>query len=313
MKTYEEMAKEVFRRRKKYKEKQNDRREMIKLWLVSVLFAFILSSTGAVLLIHRFQTEDVLLMTISPEKTTGEEQTVPENTTRGDQTVPVETTEVLETEKNHGVEICLLNAFTKKEEPLREGIRFPLNMYLEIEDIRGLTREEEAEVSKEKWRKLDRIHAEVGDKALANLLVTGDEDTLIAFYTIGGFVLNIEDYDAIDCITLKGTSNGKVGVYLVKDGQYLSTRKERGIDITAEQLYYNLAGYKYGVNVLWDPSYPIFDRIYENPEMDLSEINDTMQIIIWYVNGDVDVYTIDIFFDQEGVCYAMIADDEIEQ
>lgn len=313
MKTYKEMAESVFRRRERYKEEQGRRREAVKAWLVCVLFALMLSCVGSVLLIQGSRPEDVVLVTNPYEASAGTKENIQESSDATDQIISFEVVEATEAAQKRGVELCLLDAYTKTEEPLREGIKFPLNMYLELEDTSGFTREEESEASKEKWRKLSRIQKEVGDKALANLLVSGDDDTLFAFYSIGGFVLNIDEYDTIDCITLKGTINSKVGVYLLKERKYPSTYKERGVDITAEQLYYNFADYKYGINVMWDPSYLMIDRICENPEMDLSEINDTMQIVIWYINGDVDVYTIDIFFDQEGTCYAMIAEDRVER
>ena len=313
MKTYKEMAESVFRRRERYKEEQGRRREAVKAWLVCVLFALMLSCVGSVLLIQGSRPEDVVLVTNPYEASAGTKENIQESSDATDQIISFEVAEATEAAKKRSVELCLLDAYTKKEEPLREGIKFPLNMYLELEDTSGFTREEESEASKEKWRKLSRIQKEIGDKAWANLLVGGDEDTLLAFYSIGGFVLNIDDYDTIDCFTLKGTSNGKVGIYLVKDNQYPCTNGDLSVDITAEQLCYNFADYKYGINVMWDPSYLMRDRICDNPEIDLSEINDTMQIIIWYINGEMDVYTIDIFFDQDGVGYAMIAEDEVAQ
>lgn len=313
MKTYKEMAESVFRRRERYKEEQGRRREAVKAWLVCVLFALMLSGLGSVLLIHRSGPEDIVLVTNPYETSAGTKENIQESSDATDQIISFEVAEATEAAKKRSVELCLLDAYTKKEEPMREGIIFPLNMYFEIDDLRGLTEEEKSEIRREKIQKQEKIKSEIGDRVLPRVSVSGDKNTYIAFYSIGGFILNIEQYDAIDCITLKGSTDGQVGVFFAKEGEYDHTFWEHGIEITSERLSYNFSDYKYGVNIFWSPAYPIYDKICDDPEMDLSEIEDSMQIVIWYINGDVDVYTIDIFFDQDGVGYAMIAEDEVAQ
>lgn len=312
MKTYKEMAKSVFYRRKEYVEARSRRREAVKVWLVCVLFAFILSSVGAVMLRCRHQPGNIILVTSPSGNSTVEDESILPVTSGTEQSIPTETTEHSEAKKNHMAKISLVNVITKEEETLREGVSLPLNIDIDVEDIRWLTKEQRDAIKKEKQEKIDMYSiAEETECKLSR--IDWNRDTLVAVYSIGGIVVSVEDFHDIDCITLKGGYWGNLATLLRKDLGVGHTWMYLGIDIPSEVLCKNYKSGESSTLILWQPSYHAFYEIYKNPKMDLSEIKDRVQIIIWYVNGDVDVYNIDIFFDQDGVGYAMIAEDEVAQ
>lgn len=194
-----------------------------------------------------------------------------------------------------------------KEKVLELGVNTPIKYNLEIYDIRNKS-EKEIEKLKDELRS---SNLQIKEENLDTLsVITGTEslDNIILRKMIyNSFVLDIKDPTTVKSINLKtNTEFWYLNYFDQRDDVTLENAFPKGKDLTIDgETYAELLealkehGYE-GFYINLEHDMNLCSAIDKNPEIDLSNFNDTLTFTVEYKDGTVEQAKIDISLNQNG-------------
>lgn len=171
--------------------------------------------------------------------------------------------------------------------PIASGVEKPLNFLIRVRDLRGIhyyrdivkILEEEARFREALLGKED----ENGIKPDSQYIRWQDENAMISLIYRGFLYIKVEDYDAVQNVSLETTQAGEAttGIYSYEEGEEI----------------------KKGISILWRLSDATVEQICQNPQMKLSAISDTIRVKVLFQDGTTEIAVIELTADEEGQIY----------
>ena len=193
---------------------------------------------------------------------------------------------------------------------MQKEIELPLQYNIEVTDIRNLGQNEIESIVNKKKEQLRNQLAEVGieenNSGISHGAVDVRENVIITSSAIGTFLIETEDYSKIKSINVKNNSEfGQVELVLLSNSIDIKDRFPHGTNVTIDgdlcsKFMSDMQQEKGHFEINWRHSLKVKEQINENPNIDLSEFNDSMVITIEYSDGSIEVTNIDIIFNQDG-------------
>lgn len=198
-----------------------------------------------------------------------------------------------------------------------------------VVDLRGKTEEESNQLIKEDREKNRLIEGEINGEPVHFMTTNRQKwfpNICVNQYSCGVFDLNIRNYQQVKEIRVYNENVYGLVEIMSMDVNFNDdgTCKNDGIDYTKsiyrsnyELPYASLSGERYIRDVKlsqkiparifgirWIMADPLYQALNDNPNMDLSEITDTMTIIVEFNDGSQAKSVIGISFDKDGFMYA---------
>lgn len=171
--------------------------------------------------------------------------------------------------------------------PIASGVERPLNFLIRVRDLRGIhyyrdvvkILEEEAQFREE----LLGQENENGIKPDSQYIRWQDENAMISLIYRGFLYIKVEDYSAVQTVTIETTETGKAttGIYSYEEGEEI----------------------KKGISILWRLSDATVERICQDPQMKLSAISDTIRVKVLFQDGTTEIAVIELTANDEGQIY----------
>lgn len=171
--------------------------------------------------------------------------------------------------------------------PIASGVEKPLNFLIRVRDLRGIhyyrdvvkILQEEARFREELLGKED----ENGIKPDSQYIRWQDENAMISLIYRGFLYIKVEDYDAVQNVSLETTQAGEAttGIYSYEEG----------------------GEFKKGISILWRLSDAMVEQISQDPQMKLSAISDTIRVKVTFRDGTTEIAVIELTADDEGQIY----------
>lgn len=278
MKNYEQMAQDVLRRAEAYQLRQKRNRRTIAGTAAALgcLCLVLAAGIGAA----REPGDDIFLEQPPVQATQGPAVTEDSAATRE------------EVSRTYG--FTLLAAYTAEDAgtPLEENLALPLNYSLRVRDLRGLT-DSEAEAAVEEERAL--CHEKINQATVTYWSCKRREDYVISMVRTGCFRLRIEDYSAVESITVRSTTdNGWIDIAL-SDGTF---PKGSDVTLTPDQIPERDRGLWLVIN--WKYSKAVLAALDADPAAPLSEFSDTVVFEVSYNDGTVQQCAVQILVRDDG-------------
>ena len=300
MKNYDEITNDLLERRDQFETEQRNRRKVMKRAIMPIC-CFCLA---ALLGIGLWQGD---FFNSKPPITLDDSTIIGEKDTIDDANVKKHKSVILLSSTNKNIQA--------KNIELQKEIELPLQYNIEITDIRNLEQNEIEIIVNKKKEQLRKQLAEVGieenDSGVSHGAVDVRENVIITSSAIGTFLIESEDYSKIKSINVKNSSEfGQVELVLLSNSIDIKDRFPHGTNITIDgdicsKFMRDMQQEKGHFEINWRHSLKVKEQINENPNIDLSEFNDSMVITIEYSDGSIEVTEIDIKFNKDGSLFIL--------
>lgn len=300
MKNYDEITNDLLERRDQYETEQRNKRKVMKRTIMPICCFCLVALLGIGLWQGNFFNSKPPI-------------------TLDDSTIIGEKDWIDDANKQNFKSVVLLSSTNKniqtKSIELQKEIELPLQYNIEITDIRNLQQNEIENIVNKKKEQLRNQLAEVGieenDSGVSHGAVDVRENVIITSSAIGTFLIESEDYGKIKSINVKNNSEfGQVELVLLSNSIDIKDRFPHGTNITIDgdicsKFMSDMQQEKGHFEINWRHSLKVKEQINENPNIDLSEFNDTMVITIEYSDGSIEVTEIDIKFNKDGSLFIL--------
>ena len=300
MKNYDEITNELLERRDQFETEQRNRRKVMKRAIMPICCFCLVALLGIGLWQGNFFNS-------KPPITLDDSTIIGEKDTIDDANVKKHKSVILLSSTNKNIQA--------KNIELQKEIELPLQYNIEITDIRNLEQNEIEIIVNKKKEQLRKQLAEVGieenDSGVSHGAVDVRENVIITSSAIGTFLIESEDYSKIKSINVKNSSEfGQVELVLLSNSIDIKDRFPHGTNITIDgdvcsKFMSDMQQEKGHFEINWRHSLKVKEQINENPNIDLSEFNDTMVITIEYSDGSIEVTEIDIKFNKDGSLFIL--------
>lgn len=296
MKTYEQMAEDVFNRSQIYINKQRRNRKIIAcagaVGCMALLIAInsIVAGTGTKDIVPFVEQPSIQMDNHIPQVSKPTEGTKPQ------EQLPIEVPGE-DAFGDRGIVLLAARTMTAMGVPLEDNLELPLNYSLRVRDFRGMSSEE-------------RIRAELEEKALHQLKMndglggasmklgncTNRENYMISFIRTGCFrLLWTKDHTSVKSIRIYSTTNyGKIEVFLSNNtyphGPEVILMPE---DIPEQDL-------ENGFRINWKYSNAVLDALDENPTRPFSDFSDVVVFAVEFSDGSVQECKAEILLHDDG-------------
>ena len=219
--------------------------------------------------------------------------------------LPTNTTEPsTQSRKNTVTFLHALGDGTQKTE-LVENLKYPYRTLIRIRDISGITDTQFDDAYEEEALYLKEFFSQYSQHALNSWGRYRGENVLITTLSAGGFILQFDDIKAVEsleisvtdmgCLHLKNrvedyccTAVNKLRIYLDQDGIAQATEQSQG-----------------NLEMFWGISPHAAERIKNDPSIQLSTIQDTINIRVCFKDGSEQSSAVDMFIEDSGEVYAI--------
>lgn len=300
MKNYDEITNDLLERRDQYETEQRNKRKVMKRAIMPICCFCLVALLGIGLWQGNFFNS-------KPPITLDDSTIIGEKDTIDDANVKKHKSVILLSSTNKNIQA--------KNIELQKEIELPLQYNIEITDIRNLEQNEIKIIVNKKKEQLRKQLAEVGieenDSGVSHGAVDVRENVIITSSAIGSFLIESEDYSKIKSINVKNSSEfGQVELVLLSNSIDIKDRFPHGTNITIDgdvcsKFMSDMQQKKGHFEINWRHSLKVKEQINENPNIDLSEFNDTMVITIEYSDGSIEVTEIDIKFNKDGSLFIL--------
>lgn len=300
MKNYDELTNDLLERRNQYVNEQINRKKVMKRVITPICCFCLVAIFG----IGLWQGD---FFKTTPPITLDDSTIIGEKDWIDDANVKKHKSVILLSSVNKNVQV--------KNIELQEEIELPLQYNIEVTDIRNLGQNEiESIVNKKKEQlrnQLEEVGIEENHSGVSRGTVDVRENVIITSSAIGTFLIKTDDYNKIKSINVKNSSEfGQVEVVLLSNSIDIKDRFPHGTNITIDgdlctKFMSDMQQEKGHFEINWRHSLKVKEQINENPNIDLSEFNDSMVITIEYSDGSIEVTEIDIKFNKDGSLFIL--------
>ncbi len=295
MKNYDEITNDLLERRDQYETEQRNKRKVMKRAIMPICCFCLVALLGIGLWQGNFFNSKPPI-------------------TLDDSTIIGEKDWIDDANKQNFKSVVLLSSTNKniqtKNIELQKGIELPLQYNIEITDIRNLKQNEIENIVNKKKEQLRNQFAEMGIEENPSGISRGSvdvrENVIITSSTIGTFLIKTDDYSKIKSINIKNSSEfGQVELALLSNSIDIKDRFPHGTNVTIDgdlcsKFMSDIQQEKGYFEINWRHSLKVKEQINENPNIDLSKFNDSIEITVEYSDGSIEVTNIDIIFNQDG-------------
>jgi len=185
--------------------------------------------------------------------------------------------------------------------PMEADLTLPLNYYLMVRDLRGLTKEQRDEALKQELA-IVKQKAEQNIPSKYNCMLR--ENYIISFVRNGVFWLKIDDFSAVEQITIKSVTNhGKVDVELSN----LTFPMGRSVTLRPEDIPER--DQEFGLRINWKYSSQYLTDLDEDPDLFMEGLSDTVQFAVDYKDGSRQEFFVCITAQPDGQVMACLLGD----
>ena len=296
MKNYDELTNNLLERRDRYVLEQRKKRRMISI-ATSLCCVCLIALLG----IGLWQSE---MFGGPPPATLGDSIVVGEK----DYIDPDELTPTIGLD-NAKPTFVLLSATTdnSSEKELQKDIRVPFKTEIRIRNIAGMSESQLLEIIKEEDSYAEQLNTTYPEEVSYGRWRR--DNAIISTINTGRFVVQLENYETVNKITISATETGILNVYPKATGCVCTTNGNMTIaldKIGIEEICSKTTSG--GVELYWQISSKLADLIDENPTNALSEYSDTLTITVEYTDGRTEVAVVDMTFDNNGQVFAVLRD-----
>jgi hypothetical protein len=185
--------------------------------------------------------------------------------------------------QSSGVVLLVASSSNDVGTELMENLTLPLNYFLRVRDLRGLT-------NAERENAIDDERAFLNGQM--NIITPGTgvkrgncairKNCVITFVRTGWFRLQIENYDNVESIRIK--SNSRYGMLDVELSEFPYPRGQE-IELVPEDI--PELDRRKGLCINWNYTSALLQALDENPEMPLSSFSDTITFSVKFLDGTV--------------------------
>lgn len=300
MKNYDEITNDLLERRDQFETEQRNRRKVMKRVVTPICCFCLVALLGIGLWQGGFFNSKPPI-TVDDSTIIGEKDWIDEANVEKYKSV------VLLSSANKNLQV--------KNIRLQKETELSLQYNIEVTDIRNLGQNEIENIVNKKKEQLRNQLAEVGieenDSGVSHGAVDVRENVIITSSAIGTFLIESEDYSKIKSINVKNSSEfGQVELVLLSNSIDIKDRFPHGTNITIDgdvcsKFMSDMQQEKGHFEINWRHSLKVKEQINENPNIDLSEFNDSMVITIEYSDGSIEVTEIDIKFNKDGSLFIL--------
>lgn len=218
---------------------------------------------------------------------------------------PANTTEPFPQSRKNTVSFlhALGNGSQKTE--LVENLKYPYRMLIRIRDITDLTDAQFEDVYEEEARYIKEFFSQYPEDALNGWGRYRGENVLITNLSAGGFILRFDDLEAVESVEISVTDMGCLNLKnRVEDYCCTAVNKLR-ICLDQEGLVQATEQSQGNLEMFWSISPHAAERIKSEPSIQLSSIQDTIQIRVCFQDGSEESSTVDMFIEDSGEVYAI--------
>lgn len=187
------------------------------------------------------------------------------------------------------------NAAAQRQQMLK-GEKVPYHAVIRVRDITGVADSELLDLHRADKEYAQQMAGQDLDKLPGNPNLSTSthitDEMMITTIFAGSFYMEVDDYKQVKDVSTTTTEIGWVA-------QYLS-------DYYDESL-------KDGIGITWSLSEAGVDMIEKNPEMKLSELNDTITVTVEFVDGSKETAVIAITVDDDGQIYGTFEGSNVEE
>ncbi len=300
MKSCEQMAADVLRRAEMCVRRQKRNKRIAVNAAVFGSLCLLIAANVVVMVIGSREENPSLEQ---PPSQTGSQ--LPEGTGAAEgnpsQTQPSDTVTEGDTSQKPGL---ILLAYTLEDErtPLMEDLVVPLNYFMHIRDLRGLSEEERAQAIAEERNLLDeKLNQNLGSANMKLGNCTPREDYVITFVRVGCFRLGIQDYSLVEKISIQSASNyGKMSVSLSD----FTFPKGQTVTLTPENIPEK--DQIHGIVINWDYSDAVLKALDTDPAVPLSGFSDTVIFSVNYTDGTIQKCEVRMIIQDDGQIVACL-------
>ncbi len=285
MKTYEEMAQSVIRRAKAHKAVRNR-------WILGSAAAILALGLCLGLMAAGRHNDDITL-----QKGEVQQSEVPAVTTPK----PVQT-QPTELPATNSPQVTFLYSNGNEITPLQADVYNPCLMEVRVKDIRGLSEEERnavCEAEKQYAETLVKAHPDAKGYQWSQF---DRKNVVVTSISVGHFIIGMPDPSQIESV--HATIQGMVQLtYMNSEDVPIGqpTLEYEDDHIAIQNKYYPPHG---GMEVGWRLSNESIASL-DQGSITLKDIHDTITFTVTYVDGTIEVHTIDLIFTENGQVHAL--------
>lgn len=195
---------------------------------------------------------------------------------------------------NYSPEIQLLsmNADGSNVQKLIEGVQTPLYSVIRVKDVRGMsvTEREQAQLE-ERQTVREILNVTTADDSVTQF---GSNTAIVTIGFDGRLYLTLSNYSQISDMSVTTTESGAATI----SPQGVISGLGYSSDVEA-------AKYASGLAIWWSLSNEMVKKIEENPNIELTEIRDTVTVAVDYEDGSTVTVIVDITVDENGQIFVI--------
>lgn len=183
--------------------------------------------------------------------------------------------------------------------PMEADLTLPLNYYLMVRDLLGLTKAERDEIVELERLMCEQKMSLEGGYSLSRCLLR--QNYVISLVRNGGFRLKIDDYTAVEQITVKSmTMYGWVDVAL-SDSTF-----PKGQSVTLNPTDIPQRDQEIGLRINWKYNSLLLDVLEADPSYIFNGFSDTVQFAVDYKDGSRQEFSVSITVQPDGQVMACL-------
>lgn len=183
---------------------------------------------------------------------------------------------------------------------MEANIALPYKAEIRVRDITGMTEEQLLEILEEEHAYKEQLKVSYPEDF--NYGRHRRDNVIVTTISAGCFRVEFEDVQTVERIQATVTENGYLAVYpRAENGRYSAQAGFFGIDIDGESFRQTLAmKQNEDLEMFWQISTLVADKIDVNPNMKLTEIMDTITLTVNYTDGREEIIKVNICVDEQG-------------
>ena len=188
---------------------------------------------------------------------------------------------------------------------LVENVRFPYRTKIRLRNISGVSDQDFLKIAEEEEAYLQQIFSQYPETALNCWARYRGEDVLITTLSAGSFCLRLEDPMQVEAVEISVTDMGHLMLTQRIDGRTHRADQKAVIHLDAECIQKAVELSEGNLSMFWHISSHAASMIKEDPDMELSSIQDTITVSVTYRDGTTETCTIDMLVQDDGEVYAV--------
>jgi len=186
--------------------------------------------------------------------------------------------------------------------PMQANLTLPLNYYMMVRDLRGLTKAERDEIFEHECLTTKQMVSAEAGYSLYNCLRR--ENYVIALVRNGCFRLKIDDYTAVEQITIKSMTN-----YGWVDAALSNFTFPRGRSVTIHPEDIPEWDQEFGLRINWKYNKQYLEALDTDPNLFFEGLSDTVQFAVDYKDGSRQEFFVCIMVQPDGQVMACLLGD----